>query len=54
MSLMDTIKVRIKTAMLAKNDTERNVLRYVLGEAQTLEARQKGKITDEDIQGVVR
>lgn len=46
--LLDTIKARIKTAMLSKNDAERNILRVLLGESQTLESRQGG-ITDEQV-----
>jgi len=51
--LMNTLKDRIKTAMLAKNDLEKNLLRSVLGEAQTVEAR-SGTITDEEVEAVVR
>ena len=49
MSLIDTIKARIKTAMLSKNDAERNILRVLLGESQTLESRQGSIITDEQV-----
>ena len=46
--LLDTIKARIKSAMLSKNESERNILRVLLGEAQTFESRQ-GSIADEHI-----
>ena len=37
--LVETIKERIKQAMLTKNSPERDVLRVALGELQTAEAR---------------
>ena len=37
--LVETIKERIKQAMLTKNSLERDVLRVALGELQTAEAR---------------
>lgn len=51
--LMDTLKARIKAAMLARNDAERNILRVLLGEAQTIESRQ-GSITDDQVVKVAK
>lgn len=47
--LIETIKERIKVAMYAKNEIEKNVLRVILGEAQ-----QKNVSKDEEIHKIIK
>lgn len=44
--LVDQIKTEIKAALIAKDDVKKNVLRYVLGQAQNEQARVKHGMTD--------
>jgi uncharacterized protein YqeY len=52
--LVDTIKTRVREAMKAKNVVEREILRVLLGEIQTMEARNAKAMSDEEAQGVVK
>jgi uncharacterized protein YqeY len=52
--LVDTIKARVKEAMKAKNVVEREILRVLLGEIQTVEARNAKAMSDEEALGVVK
>jgi uncharacterized protein len=52
--LVDELKARIKQAMRDKNDTEKEVLRVVLGEIQTEEHRTGKDATDEEAMAYIR
>ncbi len=52
--LLDTLKDHITRAVKAKDDVARDVLRLVLGEAQTAEARSGRPLSDEEVAGIVR
>jgi len=57
MSLMQTIRDRLKASMRSGDEIEKNVLRVVLGEVSTLEnSTQQGNrpVTDEQISKVLR
>ena len=54
MAMLDAIKTQIKTALINKNEPEKTILRYILGEAQLLEARTKKDVTDEQIFKIIR
>ena len=51
--LIETIKEKIKVAVKEKRELERNILKVLLGEIQTLESR-KGNISDEDCIKIAR
>ncbi|HNX26395.1 MAG TPA: GatB/YqeY domain-containing protein [Phycisphaerae bacterium] len=53
MSLVDTIRQRITKAMKERDELTRNILRLVLGEIQTAEARE-GSITEETVVKIIR
>lgn len=53
MPLVDEIKKRILTAMKAKNQIEKEVLRVALGEIQVVEAR-AGSISDDESAAIIR
>jgi uncharacterized protein YqeY len=44
--LVDVIKTKIKEALIAKDDVAKNVLRFVLGQAQNEQARVKHGMTE--------
>lgn len=54
MSLIDEIKQRIVQAMKNKNEIERDILKLVKGEVQTLETRQNKTLNDEQVSSIVR
>lgn len=51
--LVDTIKKRVRQAMLDRNELEKGVLRVALGDLQTEEAR-KGELSDADAERILR
>lgn len=51
---IQTIKQRVLEATKAKRAVERDVLRLVLGEVQTLESRNNKPLTDEQVDNLVR
>jgi len=53
MTLVDTIKQRITVAMKAHDELTRDILRLVLGEVQTAEARE-GSVNEEKVQKIIR
>ena len=52
--LVDEIKKRVTQAMKDRNTIEKEILRLVLGEIQTAEARSAKTGTDEEAMGIVR
>lgn len=54
MSVVDTLKARIKEAMKAKDDVAKNVFRVVLSDVQLLEARSKEAAADTDAHKVIK
>jgi hypothetical protein len=52
--LTDTIKLRLKAAMKARNAVEKEILRVALGEIQTMEARSSEVLSEEQAVGIVR
>ncbi len=52
--LADDIKKRMFAAMKANNTVEKEILRVALGEIQTAESRGEGKLSDVDVQGILR
>tara|TARA_B100000941_G_C28170284_1_gene381882 strand:- start:51 stop:488 length:438 start_codon:yes stop_codon:yes gene_type:complete len=54
MSLIEEIKQRIVQAMKNKNEVERDILKLVKGEVQTLETRQNKTLNDEQVSSIVR
>lgn len=54
MPLKDTIRKQITEATKAKQDVQKNVLKVVVGEIDTLESRQNKPFTDEDCIRVIK
>lgn len=54
MSVVDTLKARIKEAMKAKDDVAKNVFRVVLSDIQLLEARAGGAVPDAEAHKVIK
>ncbi|HHH11664.1 MAG TPA: hypothetical protein ENK23_06290 [Sorangium sp.] len=52
--LVDEIRSRMKAAMKARNDIEKEVLRVCLGEITTHEARDGKSMSDEDVHRILR
>ncbi len=51
--MIDTLKKRIRQAMLDRNELEKDVLRVALGDLQTEEAR-AGELSDADAERILR
>ena len=54
MPLVEQIKTQMIAAMKGKRDVEKNILRLVMGEVQTLESRQNKSLTDENVYSIIR
>jgi len=52
--MLQAMKAQMVLAMKAKNVTERDILRLVIGEVQSAEAKQNKSFTDEQIESVIR
>lgn len=48
------LRKQLNQAVLTKNEALKSIIRVILGEASTLEARTNKPLTDEQVQGVVR
>jgi len=51
--MIEKLKSLIKTALIQKNEQEKTILRYVLGETQLLETRTKKAVTDEQVYKII-
>lgn len=54
MSAVETIKSQVRVALENKLDVQKNILRFVLGEAQLLEVRNNKPVTDEQVYNIIR
>ena len=52
--LVEKIKLRITEATKQKLPVERDVLRLVVGEVQTIEARNNKPVSDEQVESIIR
>ncbi len=52
--LLDTIRARVKEAMKARREIEKTILRLVLGEVQTEEARRSATLDDGEVEKILR
>lgn len=51
--LVEQMKAKLVEAMKQKNETQKNILRVVLGDVETAELRSKKKLSDDAVQDVI-
>ena len=54
MTVITAIKAEVRNALAEKKDVKKNILRFVLGEAQTLEVRTNQPVSDEQVYNIIR